>query len=102
MDFRDVVYQRRTVNFFDTEKPVPDALLREIVNMAAKAPSSFNLQPWSIIILRDAEEKGRLRKLAWDQPKVTEAPVVLIVLADRDGWKEGHPFVERNFVEKKL
>ena len=41
----------------------------------------------------------RLRKVAWDQPKVSEAPVVFIVLADRDGWKEGHKFVERNFQE---
>ena len=41
----------------------------------------------------------RLRKVAWDQPKVSEAPVVFIVLADRDGWKEGHKFVERNFKE---
>ncbi len=26
-------------------------------------------------------------------------PVTLIVLADRNGWKEGHPILERNFKE---
>ena len=30
---------------------------------------------------------------------MSEAPVVFIVLADRDGWKKGHPFVEQNFKE---
>ena len=45
------------------------------------------------------EEKLKLRQLAWDQPKVSEAPVVFIVLADRDAWKAGHPFVEKNFEE---
>ncbi len=99
MDFKDVVDKRRAVNFFDPEKTVSDELLREMVEMAAKAPSSFNLQPWSIMIISDPEEKMRLRKLAWDQPKVSEAPVVFIVLADRDGWKGGHPFVEKNFRE---
>jgi nitroreductase len=99
VDFKDVVNQRRSINFCDTEKSVSDELLIEVVEMAAKALSSFNLQPWSLIIVRDPEEKMRMRKLAWDQPKVTEAPVVLIVLADRDGWKEGHPFVEKNFQE---
>ena len=74
-------------------------MIREVVEMAAKAPSSFNLQPWSLIILTDSETKARLRKLAWDQPKITEAPVVFVVLADRDGWKAGHPFVEKNFKE---
>ncbi|NVM22956.1 MAG: nitroreductase family protein [Desulfobacterales bacterium] len=99
MDFKDVVNKRRAVNFFDSEKSVSDELLKEMVEMAAKAPSSFNLQPWNIVIIKDPEEKMRLRKLAWDQPKVSEAPVVLIVLADRDGWKKGHPIVEKNFKE---
>lgn len=99
MDFKDVVEKRRAVNFFDPEKPVSDELIKELVEMAAKVPSSFNLQPWSILILKDNDEKMKLRKLAWDQPKVSEAPVVFIVLADREGWREGHPLVERNFSE---
>ena len=99
MEFKEVIQSRRAVNFFDPEKKVPDALIREMVETAARAPSSFNLQPWSLIVLKDPEEKMRLRKLAWDQPKVSEAPVVFIVLADRDGWKKGHPFAEKNFRE---
>ncbi|MBI5589087.1 MAG: nitroreductase family protein [Deltaproteobacteria bacterium] len=99
MDFKDVMYQRRAVNFFDPEQPVSEALLRELIETASNAPSSFNLQPWNLIVLKDAESKERLKKLAWNQPKVGEAPVVLIVLADRNGWKEGHAVVERNFQE---
>lgn len=99
MDFKDVINSRRAVNFFDPAKDVPEALVREMIGMAAKTPSSFNLQPWSLMILRNPEEKMTLQKLAWNQPKVSEAPVVLIALADRDAWKQGHPFVERNFRE---
>jgi len=99
MDFKDVVYQRRAVNFFDPEKPVSDALIRELIELGAQAPSSFNLQPWNLIVLTDPEDKARLRKLAWDQPKVSEAPVAIIFLADRQGWEKGHPIVEKNFQE---
>ena len=99
MDFKDIINKRRAVNFFDPEKPVSDEIIKEMVEMASKVPSSFNLQPWSLMIIKDPEEKMRLRKLAWDQPKVSEAPVVFIVLADRDGWKKGHPFLEKNFKE---
>jgi nitroreductase len=99
MDFKDVITQRRAVNFFDTEKNVSDALLKELVETAAKTPSGFNLQPWSLIVLRNKEEKMKLQQLAWNQPKVSEAPVTLIVLADREGWKAGHPFAEKNFRE---
>lgn len=99
MDFKDILKNRRAVNFFDPDKDVSENQLRSLVEMAAQTPSGFNLQPWSLMVLRTPDDKMRLRKLAWDQAKITEAPIVLIVLADRDGWKEGHPFVEKNFQE---
>ncbi len=81
MDFYDVITNRRAVNFFDPDKDVPDEIIKQIIETAAKAPSSFNLQPWSLIILRDLEEKKRLQELAWNQPKVSEAPITIIVLS---------------------
>ncbi len=98
MDFKDIVKNRRAVNYFDTQKGVSENLIKEMIETAANSPSSYNLQPWSVMILKDPEEKARLRKLAFDQPKVTEAPYVFIILADRNGWKEGNPFAEKNFM----
>ncbi|WP_320005914.1 nitroreductase family protein [Maridesulfovibrio sp.] len=97
MEFKEILENRRAVNFFDPEKDVTEAQLKEIVEDAAKSPSSFNLQPWKMIILRDSEQKGKLQKLAFDQPKVSEAPVVIILLADREGWKEGNTILESHF-----
>ncbi len=101
MNYVEVVRKRRAVNFFDPDKSVSPELLRQVVELAAMAPSGFNLQPWSLMVLRDHEEKMRLRKLAWDQPKVSEAPVVCILLADMNGWQEGNHWLERNFEEMK-
>ena len=53
MEFKEIVEKRRSVNFFDTERNISDELIRELVGMASKTPSSFNLQPWSIMVLRD-------------------------------------------------
>ncbi|HNZ65671.1 MAG TPA: nitroreductase family protein, partial [Smithella sp.] len=99
MEFKDVIKQRRAVNFFDPTQDVTDAQLKQIIETAALAPSGFNLQPWRVIVLRDKEKKERLRKVAMNQPKITEAPVVLIVLADREGWKKGNPGFEKDFIE---
>ncbi len=95
MDFTRLMQNRRSVNFFDPAKPVSDDELRKVVALASLAPSSFNLQPWNLIVVRSPEARARLRKLAMDQAKVTEAPVVLIVLADTEGYQEGNPAVER-------
>lgn len=97
MQFNDILHQRRAINFFDPEKNLHPDLLDKVIAKAANSPSSFNLQPWNLMIVRDKEEKEKLKALAWDQPKVTEAPVVLIVLADKNGWQEGHPTVEKNW-----
>ena len=66
MEFKDVMQQRRAVNFFDPTKDVTEAQLKEIIETAALAPSGFNLQPWNLIVLRDKAKKEMLRKVAWD------------------------------------
>ncbi|WP_320172537.1 nitroreductase family protein [Maridesulfovibrio sp.] len=99
MDFTDILEKRRAVNFFDPDRDVEDALLRKIVEQAGNAPSSYNLQPWKLKILRDPERKKALRALAFDQPKITEAPVILMVLADRDGWKIDSPTAQKVFAD---
>jgi nitroreductase len=99
MNFREITETRRAINFFDPDRDVSDELLDELIELAAKAPSSFNLQPWNLVVLRDKARKEMLKALAWDQPKVVEAPVVFIVLADKNGWQEGHPTVEKNWEE---
>lgn len=87
MDFEAILKNRRAINHFDPGKDVDDATLKTILEQAVKAPSSYNLQPWKVIVFRDPEKKASLRKLAFDQPKVTEAPVILMFLADRSGWR---------------
>lgn len=95
MEFAKVMAERRAVNFFDPMKPVSDEALKKIVETAALAPSGFNFQPWQLIIIKSLVDKERLKAVAWNQPKITDAPVVLILLADREGWKAGHPTMEK-------
>ncbi len=97
MNFKDTTEKRRSINFFDPEKDLSEELLGQMIETAAKAPSSFNLQPWNLIVLRDKAAKEKLLPLAWNQPKIVEAPVILIVLADKSGWQEGHAVVEKNW-----
>ncbi len=82
MDVVEAVQQRRSVNFFEPSKELPDEKIRELIELAKLAPSSMNLQPWRIVVVTDAERKKALRKCAFDQPKTEEASAVLIMIAD--------------------
>lgn len=99
MNFKEIMEGRRAINFFDPNRDVTDSLIREMVTLAARAPSGFNLQPWSLMILRDRKKKERLKGHAWNQEKITEAPVVMIVLADMNGWSFENKFTEKTFNE---
>ncbi len=71
---------RRATRHFDTAKPVPDALLKQILHLATQAPSGYNLQPWRFLAVRTESNRKKLKSCAYNQPKVGEAPVVVIVL----------------------
>jgi len=62
--------------------PVDDRQLQAIVTAAQSAPTSSNLQPWSVIAVRDPERKARLAKLANNQQFINEADLFLVWVAD--------------------
>jgi nitroreductase len=69
--------------------PVPENDLKKILEAGLSAPSAYNLQPWRFVVVRDGEQRARLRQAAMKQPKVEEAPVVIVACADLEGWRNG-------------
>ena len=84
----EAIKQRRATPSFDGT-PVPDEDLKKILQAGLEAPSGYNLQPWRFVVVRDAEARKRLRAAAMGQPKVEEAPVVIVACGDPEGWKSG-------------
>lgn len=95
----EIFTKRRSVNFFDTNKNLDEKTFKEIMDLAALAPSSFNLQPWRVIAIRSNDEKERLLPLAWNQEKVKEASYTLIIVGDRSGFEGNKPIW--NEIEKE-
>ncbi|MFC3711092.1 nitroreductase [Sphingoaurantiacus capsulatus] len=50
MDYDDVVLGRRSIRGYQ-QKPVPRALIEEILALATRAPSSMNTQPWNFTVV---------------------------------------------------
>lgn len=53
MTYDDVVLGRRSIRGFQ-DKPVPKALIREVLALAMRAPSSLNTQPWNFYVVTGA------------------------------------------------
>lgn len=76
----DAIENRRTTNIFDSSRGISDEQIQDLIHLATRAPTAFHLQNWRFIAVKSTEGKARLRKIAFDQPKVTEAAVTFIVV----------------------
>jgi nitroreductase len=88
MDAIQTIKERRSINFFEPGKEISDERIRTLIEIANLSPSSFNLQPWRLIVVRDPGKKKVLRQCAFNQPKVEEASAVLIMIADPGALEE--------------
>ena len=60
MDFDQVVQGRRSIRGY-LDKPVPKALVREVLALALRAPTSLNTQPWNFYVVA-GELLNRIRR----------------------------------------
>lgn len=80
-DTLDVLLGHHSVRSFGSEQ-VDTETLETIVAAAQSAPTSSNLQAWSVVAVREPERKARLARLAGDQSFIAAAPVFLVFVAD--------------------
>ena len=72
---------RRSIRKY-AHRDVSDELLQSMLAHAEHTQTMGNLQLYSVVATRDAELKKRLAPAHFNQPMVTEAPVVLTFCAD--------------------
>jgi nitroreductase len=65
------------------DKPVPDAVVRRVVEAGRLTGSGMNRQPWHFIVVRDGETLRRLGALASSGPYVAQAPLAIVVATDK-------------------
>ncbi|RCW47578.1 nitroreductase family protein [Paenibacillus prosopidis] len=67
---------------YDSSFLISPEEIREILEIATKAPSSSNMQPWRFLVVTDPELKKKLHPIAFNQQQVLEASAIVIVLGD--------------------
>ena len=72
---------RRTIRKYRQDE-VSETLLLQLLREASRTQTMGNLQLYSVVVTRDAMMKARLAPAHFNQPMVTEAPVVLTICAD--------------------
>ena len=80
---------------FDASRKIPDATWDAIEESLVLTPSSFGLQPWKFLVIRNPGVRSMLAGESWNQPQVTEASHFIVLTArtdlnasDIDAWMD--------------
>lgn len=103
---KTLIESRVSTGLYDASRVLPDETVRELVRLATRAPSAYNLQNWRFIAVRSDEAKQRLKASAYDQPQVLDAQVTFIVcgrLAAHEGLAEAlQPTVDAGIFNQEM
>jgi nitroreductase len=92
MELRDAVRKRRMVRSFD-DRAVPPELVDRLLDLARRAPSAGNTQPWSFVVL-EGDQTAALwditlpppQRASFRWPGLLDAPVVVVPLVSADAY----------------
>ena len=88
MNMFQAVRERRSIKSFDPAHRFSKEEEDLLIDLAIQSPSSFNIQHWRLVNVRDAELRTRIRAAAADQPQVTDASLLFVVCADLKAWQK--------------
>lgn len=89
MDVLEAIYKRRSIKQFDATHQLTSDEETKLLEAVIQAPTSFNIQHWRFVILRDPELRQKIRaELGNDQAQMTDASLLVLFVADVNAWKK--------------
>ncbi len=79
--FMQAMAERHACKRFDKSKKIPEAQLRTLLEIGRLSPSSFGMEPWRFLVIRDRELKEKLQPFCWNQPQITECSELVVIKA---------------------
>ena len=84
----DVIEKRRAVKHFDEGHQFSDKEIERLLSLAILSPTSFNIQNWRFLVVKDPDLRKKIRQVSWDQSQVTESSLLVIICADLKSWEK--------------
>ena len=88
MNTFDAIKERRSVKHYDPTHKLSDDEIEQLMSLAVLSPTSFNMQNWRFVLVKDPEIRKKIRSASWDQPQVTDSSLLLVLCADLKSWKK--------------
>jgi nitroreductase len=83
MDILKQLRWRYATKVFDPNRKISDEDFGELIEATRLSPSSYGLQLWKAIIVKNPETRKRLKEVAYNQPQITGASHLIVLATPR-------------------
>lgn len=105
MEYQTIINQRRSIKSYDSSRTISDLELKALFEEVVLSPSSFNLQHWMFVAVRDREIRLKLKEAAWGQQQIEDCSIPILVVGKLDAHKDAptiYKDIPREISEKML
>jgi nitroreductase len=88
MEFLDTIQQRQSIKSYQTDKVISDSDLDELMQEVVLSPSSFNLQHWKFVAVKNSDIKIKLREAAWGQEHIESCSLLIAVCGKLNAFED--------------
>ncbi len=88
METLEAVYQRRSIKHFDADHEMPAEIERKVLEAIIQSPTSFNIQHWRLVVIKDPELRKQVRAVGFDQAQITDASLLIVFTGDVKAWEK--------------
>ena len=86
-DFMNILNNRKNTKEFNPSIEIPKEDIENIISLAQKSPSSWNLQHWKFVIFDSKTSKKKLFPISYNQKAILDSSVTIAILADTEADK---------------
>ena len=107
MEFDEVVRRRRMVRNYDPGRPVPRAVVDDLLALAVRSPSAGFTQGWHFLVLDDDAARERFWAVTADHRVADSwllgmgnAPVLIVALSDKSAYLDRYAEPDKGWTDR--
>jgi nitroreductase len=100
--FLDAMQFRHACKAFDPNRAIDKEAFETLLEIIRLSPSSFGMEPWRVLVVRDPKIRAKLKPLCWNQNQITDASELIIFTTDNRAVKSGSDYRRMMFERRGL
>jgi len=88
MELFTAIKERRAIKHFDAQAKIPENDFTQIMESVLLSPTSYNIQHWRFVRVKESHLKQQIKEAAWGQQQIEDASELIVLCADTQAWSD--------------